>query len=387
MSTPDDFLGARLADRRAAGLLRRLTPPTGQIDFCSNDYLGLARADGLRYAIDVAVATAPDLANGAIGSRLLAGNSALAEQVEAELAHVYQTDAALIFNSGYDANIGLLASLPRRGDTLITDELVHASMIDGARLSHATRHRFRHNDLTDLETNLKNAQGQIFVAIESVYSMDGDLAPLREIADLCDQYRAALIVDEAHATGVFGPTGTGLVCELDLQDRVFARLHTFGKALGVHGAAVVGSAMLREYLINFARPFVYTTALPPHSLLAIRSAHAYLQANLNPQNDLHQRVSYFRQQISHYLPDVDWLDSPSPIQGLIVPGNDNAQRVADSVQQAGFDVRAILSPTVPVGCERLRICLHAFNTAAEIDGLLAALQVALLHLSHEYSAS
>ncbi len=376
---PTDFLRQRLDARREAGLLRSLTAPTGLVDFCSNDYLGLSRSAELQQAIEAAVLAQPDLPNGATGSRLLAGNSLLAESVEGELARFYQTEAALLFSSGYDANIGLLASLPQRGDTLITDELIHASMIDGARLSYATRHRFRHNDLNDLEDKLKHAQGQTFVAVESVYSMDGDLAPLHELVDLCDRYGAALIVDEAHATGVFGPNGSGLVCALGLQERVFARLHTFGKAVGVHGAVVVGSSLLREYLINFARSFVYTTALPPHSLLAIRCAHAYLETQPNRQTTLQNLTQYFRQQAAQKLPSSDWTDSPSPIQCLIVPGNENAHRVAAEARKARFDSRAILSPTVPKGSERLRICLHSFNTTTEIDGLFDALQVAYPH--------
>lgn len=399
MNNLDNLLRERLDQRRAGSLLRRLIVPSGLVDFCSNDYLGLSRSADLHQAIDAALTTMPNLGNGATGSRLLAGNSVLAESVEEELAHFYQAETALLFNSGYDANVGLLASLPQRDDTLIADELVHASMIDGARLSYATRHRFRHNDLNDLESRLKLGQGQVFVAVESVYSMDGDVAPLREMADLCDQYSAALIVDEAHATGVFGLTGNGLVSELGLQHRVFARTHTFGKSLGVHGAAVVGPAVLRDYLINFARSFVYTTALPPHSLLAIRCAHGYLQTHLQLRAHLHERVDYFRQQATQHLPGQsklgqskpgqskpghdgpghEWLVSSSPIQGLIVPGNDNARQVAASAQQAGFDVRAILSPTVPAGRERLRICLHSFNTVSDIDGLLDALQTALLY--------
>lgn len=385
MDKADDFLRQRLHDRQAAGLLRRLSPPTDWVDFCSNDYLGLSRSPDLRLAIAAAIAEWPDLSNGAAGSRLLAGNSALAEAVETELADFYQTEAALMFNSGYDANVGLLACLPQRNDTLITDELVHASMIDGARLSYATRHRFRHNDLADLEAKLAAATGQIFVAVESLYSMDGDLAPLREIADLCDCYGAALIVDEAHATGFCGLNGNGLVGALGLQHRVLARVHTFGKSLGVHGAAVVGSTTLRDYLINFARSFVYTTALPPPSLLAIRCAHQYLTQHGTLPAELRQRVTYFQQATQRSWPGAHWLASQSPIQGLIIPGNDKARRVAQRVQEAGFDVRAILSPTVPAGQERLRICLHTFNTVAEIDGLLTALQAALLHHSYAYS--
>ncbi|MBC3783750.1 aminotransferase class I/II-fold pyridoxal phosphate-dependent enzyme [Spirosoma utsteinense] len=376
-----DTLADRLASRRQAGLLRLLRTADNLIDFCSNDYLGMARSPELRAAIQQADYELPALRTGATGSRLLAGQTALANEVEQALATQYQTEAALIFNSGYDANVGMLACLPQAGDTLLTDELIHASMIDGARLSYAKRHRFRHNDLADLEQQLRSvtgaaASGQVFVAVESVYSMDGDMAPLQALVDLCDRYGAALLVDEAHATGVFGPRGEGLVVALGLQDRVLARIHTFGKALGVHGAAVVGSAVLRDYLINFARPFIYSTALPPHSLLAIRCAHLLLSTQPGPRQQLHDRLTYFQEQVSGKLPGRTWTNSQSPIQCLIVPGNHNARRVATVAQNAGFDVRAILSPTVPVGQERLRICIHAFNTEPEIDRLVESLFMA-----------
>ncbi len=378
-------LSARLAVYEQNGLLRQLRVADEFIDFSSNDYLGFARSAELKTAIRHADANHISGRTGATGSRLLAGQTTLADEVEQELARFYQTESALIFNSGYDANIGLLACLPRLGDTLLTDELIHASMIDGARLSYATRHRFRHNDLDDLTRLLRQASqqgGQIFVAVESVYSMDGDLAPLPELADLCDLYGAALIVDEAHATGVYGSgpngqNGDGLVAALGLQERVLARVHTFGKALGVHGATVVGSAVLRNYLINFARPFIYTTALPPHSLLAIRCAHEQIRSKPNAQTALYEQLAYFRKRVKHLLPGMTWTDSQSPIQCLILPGNELARYVASEGQRAGFDVRAILSPTVPAGQERLRLCIHAFNTTDEIDSLLLVLQKAL----------
>lgn len=370
--------------RQQSGLLRQLRTADNLIDFCSNDYLGFAHSTELRAVIQRADADEIALKTGATGSRLLAGHTELADDVEQKLALFYQAETALLFNSGYDANLGLLACLPKSGDILLTDELVHASTIDGARLSYATRRRFRHNDLTDLANQLReevNLQtpGSVFVAVESVYSMDGDVAPLRELADLCDRYGAVLIVDEAHATGIYGPTGEGLIVALGLQDRVFARIHTFGKALGVHGAAVVGPAVLRDYLINFARPFIYSTALPPHSLLAIRCAHEYLQTHPNARQQLQHRLVYFRQRIADALPGSTWTDSQSPIQCLIVPGNDNARRVAAAAQNAGFDVRAILSPTVPAGLERLRICVHATNTEAEINRLVTVLGETELH--------
>lgn len=363
-----------MAERTASGLLRQLRTAEGMVDFCSNDYLGFARSPELREAIQQADLAFDKLKTGATGSRLLAGQTTLAEAIELDLAQFYRTETALLFNAGYDANLGLLACLPQRGDVLLTDELVHASMIDGARLCYANRQRFRHNDLADLEEKLRDAflstGGQVFVAVESLYSMDGDTAPLTALCDLCDRYGAALLVDEAHATGVYGPNGEGLVVAMGLQERVLARVHTFGKALGVHGAAVAGPAILRDYLINFARPFIYSTALPPHSLLAIRSAHQHLQTQPTNRQRLQQRIAHFRQQVATLLPNTIWTNSISPIQCLIVPGNDAARAVATHCQQDGFDVRAILSPTVAAGQERLRICLHAFNSEEEIVRLV-----------------
>ncbi|AUD02198.1 aminotransferase class I/II-fold pyridoxal phosphate-dependent enzyme [Spirosoma pollinicola] len=378
-------LANRLAAYKQEGLLRQLRTANDSVDFCSNDYLGFARSATLKSAIQQADLTLTNARTGATGSRLLAGQTALADEVEQELAKFYKAEAALVFNSGYDANIGLLACLPKAGDTLLTDELIHASMIDGARLSYATRHRFRHNDLADLTSKLQQAsqqEGQIFVAVESVYSMDGDMAPLVELVDLCDEYGAALIVDEAHATGVYGSgpngqQGEGLVVSLGLQDRVLARVHTFGKALGVHGAAIVGPAVLRDYLINFARPFIYTTALPPHSLVAIRCAHEYIKQSPEASYQLHRLLTYFRNQVLDLLPATNWSNSQSPIQCLLVPGNANARAVAIEAQRMGLDVRAILSPTVPAGQERLRLCIHAFNTTEEIDRLITILQTSL----------
>nr|WP_157618616.1 pyridoxal phosphate-dependent aminotransferase family protein [Spirosoma spitsbergense] len=376
------ILSERLAVHQQNGLLRHLTLANQKVDFCSNDYLGFARSSALKLLIHQAHAEQAEPHNGATGSRLLAGQTLLAQELEEELARFYQTESALIFNSGYDANLGLLACLPKDGDTLLTDELIHASMIDGARLSYATRHRFRHNDLEDVEAKLKTAReslkkGQVFVAVESVYSMDGDMAPLQELVDLCEQYGAALLVDEAHATGLYGPNGEGLVVAMGLQDRVLARVHTFGKALGIHGAAVVGPAVLQNYLINFARTFIYTTALPAHSLLAIQCAHQHRKSHADTQVRLQKQLTYFQQRINHSLPNTTWTNSQSPIQCLILPGNDFARQVAHQAQQVGLDVRAILSPTVPAGQERLRLCIHAFNTMEEIDRLVEILQATL----------
>ena len=377
-------LTERLSIYQQSGLLRQLRIADGFVDFCSNDYLGFARSTELKAAIRQADAKHIEANVGATGSRLLAGQTSLVDEVECELAAFYQAETALIFNSGYDANLGLLSCLPKAGDILMTDELIHASMIDGARLSYATRHRFRHNDLNDLEAKLKESSltrqnVQVFVAVESVYSMDGDVAPLVALVDLCDQYDAGLLVDEAHASGLYGPNGEGLVVALELQERVLARVHTFGKALGVHGAAILGPVVLRNYLINFARSFIYTTALPPHSFLAIQCAHEYLKEQQSSRTQVFERLAYFQQCVAAKLPASVWTDSQSPIQCLLIPGNDQARRVATEAQTANLDIRAILSPTVPAGQERLRLCIHAFNTTDQLDQLIGVLQTTLGH--------
>ncbi len=369
-----DFITQKLAARRQEQLFRSLTQPGHLTDFASNDYLGFARSKVLQERIREKAGQYPTHRLGATGSRLISGNTALAEQLEQQIARYHRTEAALLFNSGYDANVGLFACLPQRGDTLLTDELVHASIIDGARLSYARRERFRHNDLQDLEDKLRQASGNIFIGVESFYSMDGDQAPLTEMAALADRYQAYLIVDEAHATGVSGEGGRGLVCALRLEDRVLARIHTFGKALGVHGAAVVGSPLLREYLINFARSFIYTTAQPFHTLLSIQCAYELLPDSDTQRRQLQEHIAFFREQ-SGKIP-FGVLDSKSPIQGVMIPGNENARKAAQTLEDHGYYAKAILSPTVPARKERLRICLHAFNTKEEIEGFIRCLKTA-----------
>ena len=267
-----------LEQRKTASLYRSLQVNEGLIDFCSNDYLSFARCEKLKERVKSYTDEINPL-TGSTGSRSISGNTAFAEQLEKIVAAFHQAEAGLIFNSGYDANIGLFSCLAKKEDTLICDELIHASIIDGCRLSYASRFRFAHNDLEDLESKLQRSKGNIFVAVESIYSMDGDMAPLKEIAAVCKKYNANLVVDEAHATGLFGKQGRGLVSQHGLEDEVFARVHTFGKALGCHGAVILGSETLRNYLVNFARSFIFTTALPMHSLIAVKCAYEFLMAD------------------------------------------------------------------------------------------------------------
>ena len=365
MKDINTFISESLQQRIKNHSLRTLKPENSLIDFCSNDYLGFSQSKEVKALFENELKNYSDYHIGSGGSRLLSGNHSFTESLEHKVAIFHDAESALIYNSGFDANIGLFASLPQRGDTIISDEFIHASIIDGIRLSNASRYVFRHNDLSSLEQKLKQAKGKIFIVVESVYSMDGDEAPLEEIAKLAKQYNAALIVDEAHAVGIFGESGRGLVHELGLCEEVFARIITFGKALGTHGAAILGSSQLRSYLINFSRAFIYTTAAPFLNHLAIQCAYLYLKSR-DHQSDIHQRIKLFQQSIKS---ETKLLYSRSAIQIIVIPGNDKAREAARLIQQGGFDVRAILSPSVAEGSERLRICLHNHNSSTDIKNL------------------
>jgi len=357
------LINERLQKRAAEGLLRKLPLQRDLADFCSNDYLGFSRSPALKARIFSALQTHQEMPLGATGSRLLTGNSDFAESLEADLAAAQQVEAALLFNSGYTANLALFSALPQKGDTIIIDELIHSSVIDGCRLSFANRIKFKHNDLESLEDKIKGAKGSCYVAIESVYSMDGDLAPLIEITALCKNYGALLIVDEAHAFGVFGK---GLVHLAGLIRDVFAVVITFGKALGAHGAAVLGSQLLRNYLINFARPFIYSTAMPFSNLLQLQTAFRFLQENGSLQQELQRKIHLFQQCLS---PDSAKETLQSPIQAIIIPGHAKVKKVSRELAENGLAIYPILSPTVPPGKERLRICLHTFNSDQDIEKL------------------
>ena len=368
-----------IEERKRQSLFRSLQTSNNLVDFCSNDYLGFSQKieqNSENYSFP----------SGATGSRLLAGNTQFIEDLEQEIADFHGAESGLIFNSGYDANVGLLSCIPQKNDILITDEIIHASMIDGARLSYAVRYKFKHNDVEDLEkklallpifrektfdSNLKSDEngrstsGATFIAVESVYSMDGDLANLAAIVNLSEKYGANLIVDEAHATGIFGKNGRGLVCELGLEDKVFARVITFGKALGCHGAIVLGSKNLRDYLINFARTFIYTTAAPMHTQESVRQAYQLLKSTDFSNKKLHHLIHFFKGQATQ-ISDLELIPSLSAIQCIIVTGNEKCREMAMKLQNTGLDIRPIVSPTVPKGKERLRICLHEFNTEEEI---------------------
>lgn len=371
MDNAELFLRQKLDERKAKNRLRELTYAELPVDFCSNDYLGFAKAKALQELIEKEANRVAATKNGSTGSRLLTGNHPYTEETENYIAQFHGSPNALLFNSGYDANLGLLASVPQRGDTIISDELIHASLIDGARLSHATRFRFKHNDPNDLEQKLQQAKGISYVVIESIYSMDGDMASIHEIAELCETYNANLIVDEAHAIGIFGHKGKGLVHQFGLENKIFARIVTYGKALGSHGAAILGSNTLRSYLINFARSFIYTTAAPLHQVIAIRCAYQLLE-QFDNQNELARKIAYYTAGIESTA--LSRINSTSCIQTILFNNDLATKKAASYLQSKGFDVKAILSPTVPEGQERLRICLHLYNTEEEISNLITHLK-------------
>jgi 8-amino-7-oxononanoate synthase len=360
----DSFLEKKLHERLNKNALRELKLPGNTTDFCSNDYLGVVHNNLLKDKIDKYLKT------GSAGSRLLAGNYKLIEEAETQIAAFHKAEAALIFNSGYDANVGVLSCIPQKADTVLYDQFCHASIRDGIRLSFAKSFSFAHNDVNELEKKLKAAQtdntNKIFIVTESVFSMDGDFCCLNEIIFLGKKFNAHLIIDEAHATGIIGEHGEGLVQKENMQNEIFCRVYTYGKACGVHGAAVVGSKKLKEYLINFARSFIYTTALPEHAVAAINASYQTFPFLYNERNHLQELINYFQRAALKFKKSTSY----TPIQVVIIPGNDMVKQIALQLQNAKLDVRPILYPTVPVGKERLRIVLHSFNTKEKLQLLI-----------------
>ena len=382
-------LTQKLQQREAKNALRKLTASNDLIDFASNDYLGFAKSEIIfdtthQYLIDNSIKI-----NGATGSRLLSGNHNLYQVTEDVVSKFHQSESALIFNSGYDANVGFFSSVPQRNDIILYDELCHASIRDGILLSNAKSYKFPHNDFKDLEQLILKLKpplksdcqtelvevfsNEIYIVTETVFSMDGDSPNLEELTNLSEKYNCNLVIDEAHALGVFGEFGEGLIQSLGLQNKVFARIVTFGKALGCHGAAILGSNDLKNYLVNFARSFIYTTALSPHSVATILIAYQQLQKENNAIQKLKKNIQFFNQEKIMLGLKPLFVYSKSSIQCAIISGNEKVKNIANQLQEKGFDVKPIISPTVPEGQERLRFCLHSYNTEKEISNVLQLL--------------
>ncbi len=354
----DEKLHKKLNDRKEKGTFRSLSSYDGMIDFASNDYLGFSK-NGIG-ASDL-------LEDGATGSRLISGNSILSEEVEAELANFFDAEAALCFNSGYNANLGIFSAIPQRGDIVLYDEFIHASARDGIRLSHAKAYPFKHNNLTDLRRLLEaNRSKTTYIAIESLYSMHGDFCPLHEIIQLAEEYGVYVILDEAHSAGIYGKQGRGYANALELHVNCLIRLITFGKAFGSHGAVVLTSTSMRDYLINFSRSFIYTTALPTAAYDRMRNAIRYAELD-QIRFKLQHNVAYFRRNTS----SLRSISAPnSPIQFIQITNLTHLRRVELALHEVCVFAKAIYSPTVSEGGEGIRICLHSFNSEAEIDLLI-----------------
>lgn len=364
-------LNKKLEKRIGKNALRSLQPRSSLVDFSSNDYLGIAQSETVFNAAHQYVLEKGIMWNGATGSRLLSGNHSLYAIVEEELCEFHQSESVTLFNSGYDANIGFFSAVPQRGDVIIYDELIHASIRDGIKMSDAKAYKFKHNDLMHLEALLQKFEAitVVYVVTESVFSMDGDSPDLKAMVQLVNRYKRYFIVDEAHAVGIFGEKGTGLV-----REEVFARIITFGKALGCHGAAILGSTKLKEYIINFVRSFIYTTALPPHSLATILESYKEMQRT-DLRNQLKKNIAFFKQEIERLGLEKVFIESDTAIHCCLITGNVHVKRIAEGIRAKGFEVKPILSPTVPQGQERIRFCLHAYNSTREITNVLETLRI------------
>jgi len=371
-------LQQKLQQREANNALRKLPMHNDLVDFASNDYLGFAKNEAIFDLSHQLLLNQNLKINGATGSRLLSGNHKLYQTTEDFIAAFHQSESALIFNSGYDANIGFFSSVPQRNDIILYDELCHASIRDGIQMSNAKAYKFQHNNIEDLEKQIiklstNNQQPTTYIVTETVFSMDGDSPNLEEFVNLCEKYNCNLVFDEAHALGVFGEYGQGLVQFYGLQEKVFARIMTFGKGLGCHGAAILGSQDLKNYLVNFARSFIYTTGLSPHSVATILIAYQHLKTEKESLEKLKSNIVFFNNEKQMLGLKPLFVYSKSAIQCAIIPGNEKVKYIANQLQEQGFDVKPILSPTVPQGQERLRFCLHSYNSSYQISEVLQLL--------------
>ena len=352
--------------------LRNLFPREG-LDFSSNDYLGLSESK--KFKEIVANALTRDIPIGATGSRLLRGNHSEHEALEAEAAKFFHSESALFFASGYSANQALLSTLPQQNDLIFYDVLIHASAHDGMRLSRAGHALFPHNDINFLDQAIrdwrnKNSAGTPWIIVESLYSMDGDFAPLQDLAGIAEKNEAFLIIDEAHATGVFGPNGRGLAHFLEGAPNIIT-LHTCGKALGVSGGLVCLSKTLKNFLINRARNFIFATAPSPLIAACVRSALRYISENDDRRCQLIAHIEHTRNCLS-------FLSYPGPtnsqIQPIIIGSDAQALKLAERLQGQGYDIRAIRPPTVPEDSARLRISVTLNVTENQISEMSSRLR-------------
>ena len=370
-------LEEKLEKRTEDGTKRRLrNVPEGHVDLSSNDYLGLIQSGKIDAVLRSRLAQAESLA-GSGGSRLISGETDTVTHFEQYLCEFYNVEATLTFTSGYDANLALIGALGNLGEVVfLYDELIHASMRDGFRLSRARSHHFRHNDLEDLETKLSQADKKPIVFVESIYSMDGDSSDFRELINLVKKYDGEIIVDEAHSSAIHGERGEGLISELGFANEIFARVHTWGKAHGAQGAVICGSELLKEYLVNFGRPFIYTTGVSSLLLHAARASYEVVKAANEERAQLKRNIEFF-----NALSDetsIGFSRNNSPIQTLKLDRASNSpakiRELAAKLRSNELYVVPIFHPTVPEGEERIRISLHTFNSEEEIRTLFQVIE-------------
>lgn len=350
---------SKLQQREKEGNRRKLQSYEGFTDFFSNDYLGFG----------VSAKPIVNRTKSAGSSRLIAGTTNVHFELEDYCSRLFQNEKALLFNSGYSANLGVLSAISQKDDIILYDERSHASIKDGVRLSLAKGIRFKHNNLSDLSSKLSNhPQSTVFVVVESLYSMDGDFAPLIEIFEICKKFNAYLIVDEAHSGGAFGENGSGYCSEKNILP--FLKIITFGKAFGAHGACVISDAVTIDFLINFSRSFIYTTALSPSSTSLILQQLKRTDFKIQ-QDKLQSIISYFNDKFIEFNIESNLK---SPIKSIVYKDRAVLKMLETQLHKNKVGVKAIYTPTVPENQERLRISLHAFNTFKEIDMLYVVLK-------------
>jgi glycine C-acetyltransferase/8-amino-7-oxononanoate synthase len=367
-----------LNERRATGNLRQLTPlhRVGRgrikifgtedelIDFSSNDYLALAEHPEV---IAASRKYLEQFGTGAGAARLMSGDLEINHQLEEEIAQLKSKEAALVFGSGYLANVGVITSLVSRGDLLVTDRLSHASIYDGCLLSGAKIIRFRHNDISHLQQILQEKRSQynrVLVVVESIYSMDGDRCPLKELIDLKKQGAFLLMVDEAHATGIYGEHGGGIIEEEGVSDGVDVAMGTFGKALGSYGAYVAASQQMIDYLVNRARSFIYATGLPPAVIGATLAALHLVKTEPKLRQDLHDKVVFFKKHLRKNGLKDDL--GPSQIVPIMVGDSTKALKLSDELRKNLIFVKAVRPPTVPEGSARLRFSITRYHLEEDL---------------------
>lgn len=367
----------RALERR--GRLRSLVPRQG-VDFSSNDYLGLSGSPELKAAAEDALSRGVEV--GAGGSRLLRGNHPEIEALEDEAAAHFGAESALFFSGGFQANYAIFATLPQRDDLVVHDALIHASVHDGMRAGRAATASAKHNDAQSFEDAIKSwraagGAGRPWIAVETLYSMDGDTAPLNDLMQIVDEHDGVLVLDEAHATGIYGPDGKGLGAAFEGRANVVS-LHTCGKALGVSGGLVLLPALMRNFLVNRCRPFIFATAPSPLVAAVVRRALALNSSDARRRDDLLRRVAEFGELAQRHLP-ISPL-SGTHIQPFIVGADADAVSLASAMQAQGFDLRAVRPPTVPENTARLRIALTLNASWAQTEAMVAALANQVQHM-------